>query len=99
MNAELSYKTAVCTEYERLLQVCVQSLNRWRNRRDEIADSGLKGKEVGDELLRLQADYVKAYSRLEKHEDSCALCQFVSKIGGRNYASISTGVLDKKRLA
>jgi len=99
MNAEFSYKTAVCTEYERLLSVCVQSLNSWKNRREEIASSGLKGKDVGDELLRLQADYAKAYSRLEKHEDNCALCQFVSKIGGRNHASISTAILEKKRVA
>ena len=66
MGTELSYKTAVCTEYERLLFVCVKSRDSWKNRREEIANLGLKGKEVGDELLRLQADYAKAHSRLEK---------------------------------
>jgi hypothetical protein len=96
MGTELSYKTAVCTEYERLLFVCVKSLDSWRNRREEIANLGLKGKEVGDELLRLQADYAKTHSRLEKHEDNCELCQFVSKISGRDHANMSTGVLDKR---
>jgi hypothetical protein len=99
MNSELSFKTAVCTEYERLLFVCQKTLEIWRNRREEVAHSDLHGKEAAAELLRLQADYAKAYSRLEKHEDNCELCRFVSKIGGRNYASISESALDKKRSA
>ena len=96
MEGELFYKTAFCSNYERLLCVCVQSLNTWRNLREEIADSGLTSKEAGDELMRLQADYAKAYSRLENHKDNCELCHFVSKISGRNYASLSTAVMDKK---
>jgi len=99
MEGELFYKTAFCSNYERLLCVCVQSLNTWRNLREEIANSGLKSKEVGDELMRLQADYAKAYSRLEKHKDNCELCHFVSKISGRNNASVSTAVMDKKHSA
>jgi hypothetical protein len=99
MESELFYKTAFCTEYERLLCVCVQSLDTWKNRREEIANSVLRRWEAGDELLRLQADYAKAYSRLEKHIDNCALCHFVSKISGRNYASLSTAVIDKKHSA
>ena len=96
MEGELFYKTAFCSNYERLLCVCVQSLNAWRNLREEIANSSLTSKEAGDELIRLQADYAKAYSRLEKHKDNCELCHFVSKISGHNYASISTAVMDKK---
>ena len=99
MEGELFYKTAFCTEYERLLCACVQSLDTWKNRREEIANSVLRRWEAGDELLRLQADYAKAYSRLEKHIDNCALCHFVSKISGRNYASLSTAVMDKKHSA
>jgi len=59
----------------------------------------LRSKEAGDELMRLQADYAKAYSRLEKHKNDCELCHFVSKIGGRSDASLSTAVMDKKRSA
>jgi hypothetical protein len=99
MNAEFSCKTADCTEYERLLCACVQSLDSWSNRREEIANFGLGGKEAADELLRLQADYAKAYSRLEKHKDNCELCRFVSKIGRRNYASISTAIMERKHSA
>jgi hypothetical protein len=36
----------------------------------------LSGKEVGDEMLRLQADYAKAYTVLRKHVSKCAICQF-----------------------
>jgi len=99
MNPELSFKTSVCTEYERLLNVCQKALERWKSQREECASAGLTGKKVADELLRLQADYAKAYSRLERHGDKCELCRFVSKLGGRNNASIPNGVLDKKRLA
>jgi hypothetical protein len=96
MEGALFYKTAFCSNYERLLCACVQSLNAWRNLREEIANSSLTSKEAGDELIRLQADYAKAYSRLEKHKDNCELCHFVSKISGRNYASLSTAVMEKK---
>ena len=99
MEDEPFYKTAFCSNYERLLCVCVQSLNGWRNLREEIANSGLRSKEAGDELMRLQADYAKAYSRLEKHKDNCELCHFVSKISGRNEASLSVAVMDKKHSA
>jgi hypothetical protein len=58
---ELLYKTAFCTEYERFLCDCVQSLDTWNNRREEIANSVLREWEVGDELMRLQADYAKAW--------------------------------------
>lgn len=99
MEGELLYKTAFCSEYEKLLCVCVQSLDTWKNRREEIANSVLREWEAGDELLRLQADYAKAYSRLERHGDNCELCNFVSKIGGRDNASLPTAVIDEKHSA
>ena len=99
MSAKLSVKTAVCAEYERLLAACRNALENWRNRREEIATLHLQGKQVGDELLRLQADYAKAHSLLEKHEENCQTCRFVSKIGGRDYTAITNAVLDKKRFA
>jgi len=96
MEGGLFYKTAFCSNYERLLCACVLSLNAWRNLREEITNSRLTSKEAGDELIRLQADYAKAYSRLEKHKNKCELCHFVSKISGRNDATISIAVMEKK---
>jgi hypothetical protein len=99
MASELFYKSAFCSTYERLLCACAQSLDVWRGLREEIANSSLKSKEAGDELIRLQADYAKAYSRLEKHKDNCELCRFVSKISGRTEASLSVAVMDRKNSA
>jgi hypothetical protein len=99
MNAELSFKTAVCTEYEELLTACQNALERWRNRRDEFARLHVQGKRAGDELLHLQSDYARAHVRLEAHEQNCQTCRFVSKIGGRDYAAITKAVLDKQRFA
>ena len=67
MNAEFSFKTAVCTEYESLLIACQKALETWRKRREEITRLGSNRKEAADELLRLQADYAKGYSLLKKH--------------------------------
>lgn len=99
MNAGISFKTAVCNEYERLLTACQNALESWRSRREEIARSHFRGKPASDELLRLQANYAKAYSQLEKHEENCETCRFVSKIGGRDFATIANNVLDRKRFA
>jgi hypothetical protein len=97
MHQELSFKTAVCTDYENLLFACQEALESWRNRREEIASTGFASRKTSDELLRLQANYARAYSRLEAHEEHCELCRFVSRIGGRNYSAISSATLEKHR--
>jgi hypothetical protein len=94
-----SFKTAICSDYEKLLFACQKALEVWRERREEVVTNGFACKETANELLRLQADYARAYSRLEGHDDRCPLCRFVSKIGGRNYSSISTAALEKKSIA
>jgi len=99
MNSEISFKTAVCTEYERLLTACQYALESWRSRREEIARSRLHGKQAGNELLRLQANYAKAYAQLEQHKENCETCSFVSKIGRRDFAAVANSVLDRKRFA
>jgi hypothetical protein len=99
MNPVHSFRTAICTDYENLLFACHKALVSWQTAREELATNGLSGKKKSDELLRLQADYARAYARLESHEDKCELCRFVSKIGGRNYAAISTAALAKKTVA
>jgi hypothetical protein len=87
MNAGTYNKTAVCKEYERLLIFSQKALESWRNRREEFTRFGLRDRTVADELLRLQADYAKAYSRLVLHEGDCDICSFFPKIKARNYAS------------
>ncbi len=99
MDSPHSFKTAICTEYENLLFACQRALESWRTRRDEVVTQGFASKQTADELVRLQANYARAYSRLESHEDRCELCRFVSKIGGRNYSAVSTAALEKKPFA
>jgi hypothetical protein len=86
MNAGTYHKTAVCTEYETLLILSQNALESWRNRREELTRFGLRDKKAADEVLRLQADYAKAYSRLVLHEGDCEICSFFLKIRARNYA-------------
>jgi len=76
MNSTVANKTAICAQYEILLEECEAALEAWDERREQIAQSRLSGKEVGDEMLSLQADYAKAYTALRKHVSKCAICQF-----------------------
>ncbi len=98
MNHELSFKTGVCSEYERLLHECQDALEAWRRRRDDVAEEQLSGKEIGYELQKLQANYAKAYSTLHRHDKECELCQFVSKISEREYHSSSVSVSEKSHV-
>jgi hypothetical protein len=84
MSKELFVKTGVCTEYEGLLKECQNASKIWNEQRAEIYWLRLRGKKVEDELRRLQAQYARAYSMLQKHAHDCALCQFVSSIAGLN---------------
>jgi len=99
MHPEHSFKTAICSDYETLLFTCHRALDGWRARREEVAALGFVSKKSADELVKLQADYARAYSKLESHEDHCDVCQFVSKIGGRTFAGISAGTFEKKHYA
>lgn len=79
MNEGIGVRTAACSDYERLLNECKNALYAWKNRREQIARFGLEGKRTGDELQRLQAEYARAYNRLERHAKSCAMCRFTSE--------------------
>jgi hypothetical protein len=99
MQAKHSFKTAICTDYENLLFACRKALEEWRTRREEVATQGFVDKHISDELLRLQANYARAYARLESHDTHCELCRFVSKIGARTYSDAATLPLEKKPFA
>ncbi len=84
MNKLPSVETAVCTEQQRLSAECQKALEIWKERRAEFCRSHLSGKEAGDELLRLQAKYARAYTVLRNHARNCSLCKLVSRIEGRD---------------
>jgi hypothetical protein len=99
MSDALSIKTAVCSEYESLLEECQSALESWNQQRAEIFDSGLRGKRLDDELRRLQARFARAYAVLQKHAKDCVLCQFMPRINGDDSESNSQAVSGSKLYA
>ena len=82
MKNELSFKTAVCSTYERLLKESQARYRTWESRRREVSELRSNVKEIGNELLRLQAGYAKAYNDLRRHLGTCEICKFFSKSDG-----------------
>jgi hypothetical protein len=83
MNNQLSINTTICSEYQKLLEESQIALEVWNDHRDEVCNSRLVGREAGDELLRLQANFARAYAVLHRHLLDCPLCQWVSTMEGR----------------
>jgi hypothetical protein len=80
MRKQPSATGILCREYQRLLEEAANARGRWDERRSEICRLQLVGKETGDELLRLQANYARAYMLLQKHVHTCFRCQLVASI-------------------
>ena len=80
MREQLPAETIVCSEYQRLLEACVSAREIWKKHRAEIYRYRLVGKETGDELLRLQANYARAYYVLRHHTQQCLRCRSVLRI-------------------
>lgn len=94
MSKQLSVNTSICREYQRLLEESQRALEIWNEHRAEVCQSRLNGKEAGDELLRLQAKYARAYTVLQNHERNCSLCQLVSRIEGHDSENSSDTLAD-----
>jgi len=73
-------KTAVCTEYERLLKDSHQALAEFNQHLAGVLTIGVGGKKWEDELRNRQAKYAKASWNLRNHARNCELCDFVSRI-------------------
>jgi hypothetical protein len=99
MSKELSVKTTVCSEHQRLLEECQSALEIWNEHRAENCRSRLNGKEAGDKLLRLQAKYARAYTVLQNHAHNCLRCQLVLRIEGRDSESNSDALSESKLYA
>src|SRR5260370_12267936 len=80
MNKPQCIRTTACREYQRLLEDCQSALEIWDEHRAEVCESRLLGKEAGDELLRPQAKYARAYAVLQRPSQDCLLCQLVTRI-------------------
>jgi hypothetical protein len=99
MDKQFSVATTVCTEHQRLLEECQSALEIWDEHRAEICRTPLIGKEAGDELLRLQAKYARAYTLLQNHAHNCLLCQLVARIEGCDSENNSDALSDSNLYA
>ena len=80
MRHQLPASAIICSEYQKLLEASAGARGTWSKLRAETSWTPLVPKERVDKLLRLQAKYAKAYSRLQKHVQTCLRCQPASKI-------------------
>ena len=94
MSKQLCVDTMVCSEYQRLLEECQSALEIWNEHRAEFCQFPFIGREAGDELLRLQAKYARAYTVLQNHERNCSLCQLASRMEGRDSENSSDTLAD-----
>ena len=94
MSTQLSAMTTVCSEYQRLLEESQRALEIWNEVRAKVCQSRLNGKAVGDELLRLQAKYARAYTLEQRHAHNCPVCQLVSRAKGRDSENSSDALAD-----
>jgi hypothetical protein len=84
MNKQLSINTTICSEYQALLEESQRALETWNDHRAEVCNSRVVGKEAGDELLRLQAKFARAYAMLQHHTHHCFLCKLMAHIEGND---------------
>jgi hypothetical protein len=94
MSKQLSINVTVCAGYQRLLEECQSALEVWNEHRAEVGQSRLIAKEAGDELVRLQAKYARAYTVLQNHARNCPRCQLVSRIEECNSENSSDALSD-----
>jgi hypothetical protein len=92
MSKQVSVNSSICSEYQRLLEESQRALEIWNEHRAEFCQFRFIGREAGDELLRLQAKYARAYTVLQNHERYSSLCQLVSRIEGHDSENSSDTV-------
>ena len=74
MSTKQFLKVGICLNYQILLEECERALALWNERRGQISQSRLVGKQAGDELLGLQAKFARAYTVLHNHPHNCSFC-------------------------
>ena len=88
----MSRELGVCPEYQRLLGQCQAALSSWQQRSAFIAKNSRVGNRATLELKRLQSSYKRAYALLDRHEQACPDCQYISKIAGLDFECMSSAL-------
>jgi len=94
MSEQLNLHASICNQYQRLLEESQSALEIWNEHRAGFCQLRFIGREAGDELLRLQAKYARAYTVMQNHEHNSSLCQLVSRIKGRDSENSSDTLSD-----
>jgi hypothetical protein len=92
MSTATAPRLVVCTEYQRLLHFCQESLTALQQRRTLSQRDSINALRLREELSRLQVEYEQAYAVLESHEQHCQECQYISKVGGLDFESMSNAL-------
>jgi hypothetical protein len=95
MDSQYPFRTAICTDYEKLLFACQKALETFHHQQ-RLASLSCTDSDSSGELIRLEAAYARAYARLESHDENCQLCRFVSALAQRNFSSSSVSGVEKK---
>jgi hypothetical protein len=80
MSPMATVENAVCETYEALVEDCQAARDEWNERRAEIAERGLRGKGIDDELRCLQAKFARSYAMVRNHLRGCDSCQSTRRV-------------------
>ena len=95
MSTATAPRLVVCTEYQRLLQFCQESLTALQHQRTLLERPSIFAQRSREEVTRLQLEYERAYAVLEHHEHHCQECQYIAKVGGMDFESMSEAVIHR----
>jgi len=73
--SSMAVENAVCETYDRLVEDCECAREQWNERRREIAELGLMGKGIDNELRCLQARFARSYALVCNHLRDCDSCE------------------------
>jgi hypothetical protein len=86
-------ENAVCEIYEGLVEDCQIARTQWNERRAEIAEVGLRGKGIDNELRCLQARFARSYALVRNHVRDCDGCEFARRVDhGSGHAGNGHGI-------
>ncbi len=92
MSTAFAPRPGVCPEYQRLLDSCQKCLAAWQQRRTLAERGTVAGDRIREQLNRLQDEYARAHALLESHEQFCQTCQYIAKVGGLDFESMSSAL-------
>ena len=98
MSPMATVENAVCETYEGLVEDCQAARNEWNERRAEIAELGLRGKGIDDELRCLQAKFARSYATVRSHLRDCDSCQSTRRVDHGSGHEGDGGFLPKFRV-